>query len=118
MFKKGLLTLLLMGLLPVFAGEVEDAINKNQNVFLYLYTPKCKYCVKFSPIYNQLAKAKEGNYTYIKVDASSRYGYELMRKYRGRFVPYVLLVKKDKAVQILPNCLMDSACVKQEIKKF
>lgn len=118
MFKKGLLTLLLMSLLPVFAGDVENAINKNENVFLYLYTPTCKYCVKFSPIYNQLAKAKEGNYTYIKVDASSRYGYELMRKYRGGFVPYVLLVKKDKAVQILPNCLSDSACVKQEIKKF
>lgn len=117
MFKKGLLILLTLCMHPVFAGDVENAINRGENVFLYLYTPECKYCKQFSPTYDKLVKTNHGC-TYIKVNASTRYGMELMRKYRGRFVPYVLLVKKDKAVQILPNCLMDSACINREIKNF
>ena len=45
MIKKGLLLFLSAFLiLPSFAGEVENAINKGHNVFLYLYTPDCKYC--------------------------------------------------------------------------
>ena len=45
MIKKGLLLILsAFFIIPSFAGEVENAINKGHNVFLYLYTPDCKYC--------------------------------------------------------------------------
>ena len=39
MLKKCLLILISMAFLPALAGEVENAINKGNNVFLYLYTP-------------------------------------------------------------------------------
>lgn len=107
-------------MLPVYAGELENALAKNKNVFLYLYTPSCGYCTKFSPRYDKLSKMYDGSYTFLKVDASTPYGYELMRKYGGRYVPYVLLLnqKANKAAQISPSCLMERDCVEGKLKDF
>ena len=37
--------------LPVFAGPVEEALSKNEKVFLYLYTPTCGACRQFNAFY-------------------------------------------------------------------
>ena len=84
MLKKCLLILISMAFLPVFAGEVENAINKGNNVFLYLYTPDCSYCQKFSPRYDKLAKMYDGQYNFFKIDANTAYGRDLIVKYRGK----------------------------------
>lgn len=120
MFKKCLLILSIIGILPCFAGELENAFVKNDNVFLYLYTPQCGYCTKFTPRYNKLSKMYDKQYAFVKVDASSKYGYQLMSQYRGSFVPYVLLLnqKKKLALQLPPACLMDNACVENALKDF
>ena len=120
MFKKCLFILLIIGMLPVFAGELENALSKDKNVFLYLYTPSCGYCTKFSPRYEKLSKMYDGQYSFVKVDASTPYGYQLMSKYCVRYVSYVLLLstKKNNGVQLAPSCLMDRECVEKSMKEF
>ena len=80
MLKKCLLILISMAFLPALAGEVENAINKGNNVFLYLYTPDCSYCKKFSPRYDKLSKMYDGQYNFFKIDANTAYGRDLMIK--------------------------------------
>ena len=43
-----------------------------------------------------------------------------MYEYRGGYVPYVVMIngKKHKAMQILPDCLMDTVCTETEMKRF
>ena len=120
MFKKCLLILLVLGMLQVLAGELENALAKDKNVFLYLYTPDCGYCTRFTPSYNKLSKMYDGQYSFVKVDASTPYGLQLMRKYGGRYVPYVLLLnpKKHNGVQLAPSCLADRDCVERSMKDF
>lgn len=65
MFKKCLLLFLLLTI-PVYAGEVENAIAKGDNIFLYMFSPKCKYCVMFSPTYNKLSKYMTDNTHFLK----------------------------------------------------
>ena len=107
-----------MAFLPALAGEVENAINKGNNVFLYLYTSDCSYCKKFSPRYDKLAKMYDGQYNFFKIDASTAYGRDLMIKYRGMYVPYVLLLNRKKGVQVNPDCLLDSVCIEKNMKFF
>ena len=120
MFKKCLLILLIISVLPVFAGELENALSKDKKVFLYLYTPDCGYCTKFTPRYDKLSKMYDGQYSFVKVDASTPYGYQLMRKYGGRYVPFVLLLnpKKHNGVQLAPSCLANRECVEKSMKEF
>ncbi len=121
MLKKYLLIFLLVsGMLPAFTGELENAFLKDRNVFLYLYTSDCGYCTKFSPQYNKLSKMYDGQYSFVKVDASTPYGYQLMRKYGGRYVPFVLLLnpKKHNGVQLAPSCLANRECVEKSMKEF
>ena len=118
MFKRLVTMFLLLQCVPVFAGELENAWTKNKNVFLYLYSENCGYCKMFSPRYNKLSATYNKNYEFVKVDTDTDYGLNLLRKYNGRYIPYVLLLNKNKVVQIQPDCLMDLACVEYEIKAF
>lgn len=120
MLKKCLMLLMLAIIMPVQAGEVENALAKGDNVFLYLFSPRCKYCVMFSPAYNKLTKAYNGQYSFFKVDSTTKYGHELMYEFGGTYVPYVVLIneKKKKALHIQPACLMDSLCLQTEMKNF
>ena len=118
MLKKCLLFLMLFSVLPICAGELENAINKRDNVFLYLYTPNCGYCTKFTPRYNKLSKMYDSKFAFVKIDASTNYGITLARKYRAGFVPYVMLLNKNKSQFVSPSCLSDNVCVENAIKKF
>ena len=119
MVKKSLLLLSLMCFLPVCAGELEDAMAAREKVFLYLYTKDCGYCNKFNPIYNKISSAHAKEYAFVKVNAATPYGMGLMRQFRAGFVPYVLVINKNKQAKwVYPDCLLDVACVEKEIKNF
>lgn len=120
MFKKCLLLLAFLSIIPAQAGEVENALAKGNNVFLYLFSPGCKYCVMFSPTYNRLTKTYNGQYSFFKVDSTTKYGNGLMHEFGGTYVPYVVLIsgQKKKALHIPPACLMDSICLETEMKAF
>lgn len=121
MFKRSLLTLaMLIITLPVFAGELENAFTQNDNVFLYLYSSTCGYCTKFNPIYEKLKKNYNTTYAFVKLNVNTYYGHKIYRAYNGRFVPYVLLLnqKKNRAIYINPNCLLEYSCITQEVNKF
>ena len=111
--------MLILGCIPVFAGELEDALSKNKNVFLYFYTPECSYCSKFTPRYNKLSKMYDKHYTFIKLNASTHYGYSIWRKFGGKYVPYIVLINsKNNAAQIDPNCLINTECTERVLMKF
>lgn len=118
MFKKCLLILISMAVLPIFAGEVENSLNQGHNVFLYLYSSQCGYCKLFAPKFNKLAKMYDGQYNFYKYNVETQYGHDLFVKYRGHYVPYVLLINNKKAVNIHPNCLSDMVCIEKEMKLF
>ena len=53
------LTLLLLVNLA-YAGSYEDALAKNNNVFLYLYTKDCSTCRQFDKIFRCVKKTAFG----------------------------------------------------------
>ena len=120
MLKRLVLILFLFTLSSVNAGEFEDALAKNQNVFLYLYTPECGYCTKFTPKYEKLSKVYDSSYGFVKVNANTQYGYNLMRKYGARYVPFVVLVKSKNgyAAQVQTACLTDTPCMDKVLGNF
>ena len=109
-----------MLLTPVFAGEFEDALATKKNVALYMYTKQCRYCVKFSPIFDKMSKLYDKNYAFVKVDANTQYGYSLFSKYRGRYVPLVVLVnpKTQRTFYVQSSCLANSACFEKALTGF
>ena len=117
MLKKFLLILTLLISIPVFAGEYEDAIKLSDKVLLYLYTPNCNYCNRFAPYYDKLSEIYSGKCKLLKIDATTRYGEELAKRFGIRFVPYVVLVevKKDRGVVITPSCLVEYSCVNKVV---
>ena len=120
MFKKLIITLSLLTALPVFAGEFESALANKDYVFLYIYTPWCRYCQEFNPIYNKLSKMYDKNYAFVKADGSRQYGYNLGRKFNVRYVPFVVLVnsKTGNKMQIDANCLLATECIEKAINRF
>ena len=119
MLKKVLL-LICMLFLPVYAGVFEDALEQNDNVFLYIYTTDCGTCTQFMPKYEKLKKLYGKNYGFVKVDANEPYGSILMSTLYGKYVPFVVLVsaKHRIAAHIDPSCLMDNICVEKALKDF
>ena len=120
MLKKVLLFLFVSMMLPVMAGDVEDALDKGHNVFLYLYSPRCKYCTKFTATYKKLIKQHDGEFAFFKIDSESKYGRSLMYEFSARYVPYVVLLNSNKgiATEITPVCLLDTACLENSMKAF
>ena len=118
MLKKYLIALVAMLILPVFAGDVENAIYSGHNVLLYLYSTDCSYCKMFSKNYDKLSKMYNGQYNFFKKDVATPYGHDLFVRYRGTYVPYVLLIRNNNAIRISPNCLLEMACVEKELKDF
>jgi len=102
MFKKVICFLFLFFILPVFAGEYENALKNNDNVFLYLTMPSCTYCKKFDEIYDKLVNEYGEKCKFLKIDTTTAYGRNLASRFGIKFVPYVVLVesKKDKGTKV------------------
>ena len=119
MLKRFIVFLCLVIASSVFAGELENALKQNKNVFLYFYTPDCWYCKKFSTNYTKLSQTYDKQYKFIKFDASTPYGYNLFKKYKGKYVPYIVLINsKNNAAQVDPNCLVNTVCAEKALTKF
>lgn len=112
--------LLMITSVPAFAGSFEDALRQSDYVMLYMTSPSCSYCKKFDPIFQKLA----GNYSkkckFVKVDSTTPYGRKLSAQVGAAFVPYVLLfqTKQQMMMQVMPECLLDYACINKEINSF
>ena len=104
---------------PVLAGELEDAMKAHPKTFLYLFSSKCGYCVKFDAQYAKLNKKYE-NCKFVKIDINSKYGTLLRRDFNAYYVPYVALIdSRNSTIQVVePNCLIDNACLNKEMNKF
>ena len=101
------------------AGSYEDALKKNDNVFLYFYINDCRTCKTFDQIYNSIKK-QNTDYAYVKVNANTLYGAQLISKFRGRYVPFIILTnsKSGKSVNVNHTCVMDEVCLIRALKSF
>ena len=119
---KKIFTVLFLNMIisPVIAGELENAIKDNDYVFLYLYTKNCGFCKRFNSFYEQVTKKHSDKYKFVKIDADTHYGYEVMRHYGAYYVPYVVLLdtKARKGAQIGANCLLSSVCLNHAVDNF
>ena len=120
MFKKLLLLILISFVLPVSAGELEDALKNNNYVFAYFYTPECGFCRKFDDRYNKLSSTYKNQFKFVKINVNTKYGYSLMRAYNGRYVPFVLLLnsKTKQGAEVYHQCLFDTSCTEKVFKEF
>lgn len=120
MLKKIFLSLFLLFLLPVLAGEYENALAQKKKMLLYFYTPQCGYCSRFAPRYAKLEKMYNQKLNFVKINANTLDGYTIFRKYNGSYVPYVLLINPVKNVvkSVQAECLMDKVCIEKEIERF
>lgn len=103
---------------PTMATEVDEIINSGSNLMLYLYTPECGYCRQFAPRYSKITKVYENKFKFLKLDANSQAGNAFMYKYNASYVPFVLLINKNKIERVSSNCLMDSQCIDRKLVKF
>ena len=104
--------------MPTMATEVDEIINSGSNLMLYLYTPECGYCRQFTPKYNKITKVYDNKYKFLKIDAYTKEGQILMYKYNVSYVPFVILLNKNKTERISTDCLMDSQCIDRKLVKF
>ena len=111
-----LLTLLAV-YLPVKADDFENAIKSNENVVLYLYTKDCISCQNFTPKFNQVLK-KHPEVKGVMVDANTKYGRKLIFKYKGRYIPYLVLANSKKYTTISTYCFTDSICLERALKEI
>ena len=121
MIRRLLLLLTFLLILPAYSGEYEDAINSGSPVFLYLYTQECGYCRKFNPIYDRLTRGDyKDTYKFLKINANTESGRNLMFAFRANYVPFVVLInhKQQKMYGITPSCLLNLLCTEKELKKF
>lgn len=103
----------------VHAGSYENALKNNDYVFLYIYTNECGTCKSFNKVYQDIQRQNK-DYAYVRVNANTSYGMELMYKFRGRYVPYILLTnaKTKKTVHINHSCVMSDICLLRAMKSF
>lgn len=116
---KKLIVLLSVLMLPVYAGTYEDSLLKSDRVFLYLYTTDCRVCNMFDSIYKKIS-AENKDFNFVKVNADTSYGRYLMIKFRGRYVPYIILTdtKSKRSVNVSHSCVMDDVCLLRAMKSF
>ncbi len=117
--KKLITIIMVLMVLPVYAGVYEDALKSNKSVLLYIYTSDCSACKKFTPVYNQLAKSHP-DVKFVKADADTLYGLNLLKKFKGRYIPYVVMTdsKTKKSSVISPYCTVDKLCLERALKAF
>lgn len=106
--------------LPVMSGELENAINTSDKVFLYLYTDNCRYCIMFNSIYSKIYEKYNKNCKFVKVNANSEYGNLLMRNANASYVPYVALINTEAQTlqKVQPECMLKSSCMKNTVERF
>jgi len=120
MLKKILLTFFMFLILPSFAGELENAIENEDYIFVYINSSSCRYCLLCNPIYEKLSKKYGKKVKFLNFDAGTRYGNYILHKYDGMYVPYAFLIntKKDKSYIISPDCVLQYSCTENIIKKI
>ena len=89
-------------------------------IFLYLYTPECSYCEKFNPNYEKVFNKHLNKCRFVKVNANTKQGNELMRAVNGYYVPFVLLIDSStkQIRRIEPNCLLNLSCVNNAVENL
>ena len=119
MFRKILIIIALLTMNVAYAGSYEDALKKNDKVFMYLYIPQCKTCKAFDNIYYNLQKQIK-DYGFVRINAETAYGARLLAKYKGMYVPYIILTdsKTKKSVNVNHTCVMDEVCLIRVMKSF
>ena len=119
MLKKILLILSLV-MLPACAGVFEDALQHNDKVLLYLYTPECRYCKQSDPVFKKLSENYKNQVKFIKVDANTEYGLILSMRNQATYVPYVVMVdsKAKEGHRLHPSCMINYACANNALKDF
>ena len=118
---KRLLSLFIISLsLPVFAGELEEALKSNNKIFLYMYTKDCTYCEKFKPIFEKLDQKYKKNGASVKVDAYTKYVNQLMQEFGAYYVPNVILLdyRKQTMKRVAPACMLTYECIKDAVEEF
>ena len=120
MIKRLLSLLILLLNLPVFAGELEDALKHNSKVYLYMYTKNCKYCDRFKPTGEKLEQKYKKNCAIVKIDAATQYGNSLMQDFGCYYVPNLILLdyKKQTMRRIAPDCMLNYDCIKDAMEEF
>ena len=113
------LFILFLASASVYAGSYEDALKKSDYVFLYFYSEHCSTCKIFDSIYNSIRNQNK-EYAYVKVNADTPYGTQLIYRLRGRYVPYIVLknAKTNKSVNISHTCVMNEICLLRAMNNF
>ena len=120
MLKKLLISLCLIFSIPAFAGQLENALKNNQNVFLYIYKEDCGLRQQFNPVYKKISKKHNNKFGFLKISADTSYGRQLAAVYNVRFVPFVVMIHSDdkNSATVDPRCLINEACISRVLNNF
>ena len=107
-------------ILPVAAGQLDDALKNNKKVFLYLTSSSCRYCVMFDSIYEKVSKIYADKCCFLKFDVASKEGVNIAKNLRVNYVPYVVLVeaKNGDGYNVPTKCLLSFSCCEKVVNDF
>ena len=120
MTKKLLITLVFIIILPIVVFGVNRFSAEKGNHIVYIYADGCGYC---EYVWANLSKFKSkfGNkYQIVKVNAYSRDGFDYVRDFNIKGVPYIIVYNEAKGVALPFNmyCARNYDCLETEMLKL
>ena len=77
-------------------SKSKKRIKKEDKILVYFYMPKCPYCVKFNPMWEDLKKKKKDKgILFRKVDGTKSENSEFTETFGIKSYPTLILVKNS-----------------------
>lgn len=107
-------------LIPVFAGQFDNTHKNYDKALLYIYTPECRVCNNFNPIYKKINAKYENKCKFTKINGNTNEGHSILTQFGASYVPFVVLLnnKKMEFAEIPAGCLISYSCVDRVLNNF
>ncbi|MBJ3817020.1 thioredoxin TrxC [Shimwellia pseudoproteus] len=90
---------------PVHAtsSTLDTLLADDLPVIVDFWAPWCRPCVNFAPVFEEVAKERNGKIRFVKVNTEA--DPELSARFRVRSIPTIMIFKKGEVIDILGGAM-------------
>lgn len=98
----------------------EQAMKGKIPAVVMFHSPHCSFCVRFMPVFKELAQEYKGKYNFVTINTEEKNNYQVSMEYRIGSLPslYIVDPQIDNRVYINPTFYMDKSFVKLEMDRY